>query len=405
MKIFLSLFAIFLGFSALTAGIVAWSPRFAELISRYVIHWRSLAIAVIVFYWALPALPAAWQQPAKLLAIGAALVAIPVCFGTLLFPTETRTSEEIKPAPAPSASTTLLTRLREPWNSTAADRLPAGVDLVRCAAAVYETPGQLRESVARLGFADHVLVMKGPSKGVVMIHGDEAVIAFEGTNGVDDIGDWFANLNTARSTIVEGAVHGGFLNHYNRVADQVREALETHGVSHVWITGHSLGGAMAVLCALDLERHGKVGVRGVVTFGQPLLLVPACARVVNEKLAGRHLRFINEADVVPRVAPGFRGAGSFVWFQDGKPTYGGPTMRALAADDGDVVQDEEEAEGPTPLTMSEFEAKKLEVKAEFSPPQPGEPFKAQAMPSTTYHDMQRYIEAVNNHYGPVDSTP
>jgi hypothetical protein len=162
---------------------------------------------------------------------------------------------------------------------------------------------------------------------------------------------------------------------------------------------------MAVLCAVDLERRGTVTVRGVMTFGQPLLLVPDCARVVNEKLWGRHMRFINEADVVPCVAPGFRGGGSFVWFQNGKPTYGGPTMRALAADDGTIVEDDEEDQGPKPLTESEFEKKKEQVKAQFAPPQPGEPVNAQAMPSVTDHNMDRYVEAVRAHYGSSVGSP
>ena len=239
-----------------------------------------------------------------------------------------------------------------------------------------------------------------------MIAGEEAVIAFEGTNGFDDIGDWFANLNTSRGDIPEGVVHGGFLGHYNRVADQVRKILDKKAVSHVWITGHSLGGAMAVLCAADLERRGTVTVRGVMTFGQPLLLTLACARVVNETLMGRHLRIVNEADVVPCVAPGFRAGGSLVWVKDGKPQYCPPTMRAFAADDGTVMQDDGEAEGPTPLTEAEFESETQKVKAQFTPAGPDEPIKAQAMPSTTDHNMQRYVEAIQTHYGsPVNGPP
>jgi pimeloyl-ACP methyl ester carboxylesterase len=232
-----------------------------------------------------------------------------------------------------------------------------------------------------------------------MIDGAEAVIAFEGTNGLDDIGDWFANIDTSPDSVAEGVVHGGFLDHYNRVADQVLKVLDNHAVSHVWVTGHSLGGAMAVLCAVDLERRGTVTVRGVMTFGQPLLLVPDSARVVNEKLWGRHMRFINEADVVPCVAPGFRGGGSFVWIRDGKLTFGGPTMRALAADDGTIVDDDEEDQGPKPFTESEFEEKKKQVKAQFAPPRPDEPVNAQAMPSTTDHAMERYVDALHTHFG------
>ena len=399
MKIFLPLFSILLGFSACAAGIVAWAPRFAESISRCAIRWWSPFALVLLFCCGIPKLPAAWQPNAKLLTLAAMLVAIPVCFGILFFPTETRDAVDVKPTPVPESPPSLLTRLRAPWNSMEARRLPAATDLVRCAATAYETPEQMTKSIAQLGFAEHEVVRNGSAKGVVMIDGTEAVIAFEGTNGLDDIGDWFANIDTSPGSIAEGVVHGGFLDHYNRVADQVLKVLDNHAVSHVWITGHSLGGAMAVLCAADLERRGTVTVRGVMTFGQPLLLVPACARVVNEKLWGRHLRFINEADVVPCVAPGFRGGGSFVWFRDGKLTFGGPTMRAFAADHGAITQDDEEAEGPKPLTESEFEKKKEQVKAQFATPKPGEPVNAQAMPSTTDHAMERYVDAIQSHFG------
>jgi hypothetical protein len=54
MKIFLPLFAILLGFSALTAGIVAWAPRFAESISRYVISWWSLVGLVLLLCCGIP---------------------------------------------------------------------------------------------------------------------------------------------------------------------------------------------------------------------------------------------------------------------------------------------------------------------------------------------------------------
>lgn len=405
MKIFLTLSAILFGFSLIAASIVAWAPRVAECISRYVISWSSLLALALLLCCGIPKLPAAWQPNARLLTLGALLVTLPICFGILFFPTETRYAVDLKPAPPPKSAPSLLTKLRAPWNSREAENLPAVVDLARCAETAYQTREQMAASIMKLGFSRHEVVKEDSARGVVMIKGDEAVIAFEGTNGVDDLGDWFANIDTSRAQIPEGAVHGGFLRHYRRVADQVRTILAVNKVSHVWITGHSLGGAMAVLCALDLEHRGEVVVRGVMTFGQPLLLVPACARVANETLAGRHLRFINEADVVPCVAPGFRGGGSYVWFQDGKPTYGGPTMRAFAAEDGTIVEDDEEAEGPTPLTEAEFKEKKRQVKAQFAPQPPGEPINAQAMPSVTDHNMDRYVEAIRTHYGSAAGSP
>lgn len=280
----------------------------------------------------------------------------------------------------------------------AAEHQPAALDLVRCAAAAYHTNEELKDTVPQLGFIEYSLLENGSAKAVVMVHGTEAVIAFEGTNGLDDIGDWFANLDKELDHMPEGQVHRGFLRAYSLLADRVRETLETRRVSHVWVTGHSLGGAMAVICASELQRQGKVGVRGVVTFGQPLLLAPSCARVVNESLAGRFLRFINEDDVVPCVAPGLRGGGSAVWFKDGKPKFCRPTMRALASDNGTAVLDEFEDDGPTPLTESEFEEEKRKVRARLLPPKPGQPVKAQAVPNATDHKMNHYVDAIRTHF-------
>jgi predicted lipase len=405
MKTYLPLFAILLGFSAIAAGIVAWFPRLAEWVSRCAISGWSLAGLVLVCL-GIQALPTTWQPTARLLTLAAVMLTLPICFGILFFPTETRDAVDVKPVPAHELPPDVLTRLREPWNSQQAERLPAAVDLVRCAATAYQAREQMTTSIPQLGFPTHEVIENGPAKGVVMTAGQEAVIAFEGTNGLDDIGDWFANLNTSRGDIPEGVVHGGFLGHYNRVADQVRKILDKKAVSHVWITGHSLGGAMAVLCAADLERRGTVTVRGVMTFGQPLLLTPACARVVNETFMGRHLRIVNEADVVPCVAPGFRGGGSLVWVKNGIPEYCPPAMRAFAADDGTVMQDDGEAEGPTPLTEEEFERLKQQVKDQFALVSPDEPIKAQAMPTITDHNMQRYVEAIQKHYGsPANGPP
>jgi len=398
LTIFAKLFSGFLFFSLAAAIIVAWFPACAEFISRHTISWWAPIGLLIIFGVVIPKLPASWQQMATMATLGLVLLAIPIDLGILLFPRETRDAVDVRPEPMPPAPSTVLDRLRSPWSSMGAERLPAALDLARCAAAAYQTPQEWTETIPALGFADHVLVTNGSAKGIVMIQGPEAVVAFEGTNGLDDIGDWFVNLDKEPALIPAGHVHGGFLRAYNSVARQVHDALRMHRVTHVWVTGHSLGGAMAVLCAIDLIRQQEFAVRGVMTFGQPLLLEPACARVVNQLLAGRFLRFINEDDVVPRVAPGLRGGGSYVWIKDGKPKFGGPTMRALAAnDDADLLANAEE-EGPTPLTDQEFVQEQRKVKARLAPPTPDAPLKPQAMPNATDHQMRRYLDAVQAHF-------
>jgi triacylglycerol lipase len=70
--------------------------------------------------------------------------------------------------------------------------------------------------------------------------------------------------------------------------------LDPTGRRHVWLTGHSLGAAVATLAA---QRQGRV--QGLYTFGSP--------RVGDARFAaGFHVpawRFVNHQDVVPHLPP------------------------------------------------------------------------------------------------------
>ena len=89
------------------------------------------------------------------------------------------------------------------------------------------------------------------------------VIAFRGSV---DFKNWLYNLDTI-STSYPGcsgcSVHSGFYNAYKGVSSLVRaevdRLLPLYSTAKLYITGHSLGGAMAIHCALQIkEVHGKV---------------------------------------------------------------------------------------------------------------------------------------------------
>jgi len=87
---------------------------------------------------------------------------------------------------------------------------------------------------------------------------------------------------------------------------QIRRKMVSGSAPTVFVTGHSLGGALATLAALDLRVNlGLPDVR-VVSFGSP--------RVGNyvfskwfEKEIGPHWRFSHNRDIVPSVPPGYMG--------------------------------------------------------------------------------------------------
>ncbi|WP_437752124.1 lipase family protein [Sorangium sp. So ce1389] len=85
----------------------------------------------------------------------------------------------------------------------------------------------------------------------------------------------------------------------------------------LYITGHSLGAAMAALAAARLFTDGRYGdlrrlLRGVYTFGQPMVGDAAFATRAGELLGDRLFRFVYANDIVPRLPP--LSTGRFVHF-------------------------------------------------------------------------------------------
>ena len=99
------------------------------------------------------------------------------------------------------------------------------------------------------------------------------LVAFQGSR---DVRDFMQDAEAWFSDLVEGdetaAVHHGFLEDFEsideKLTEKVRYFLSLNPAAKIFITGHSLGGAMAILCALEFSRQ-KMAVTQVTTFGQP----------------------------------------------------------------------------------------------------------------------------------------
>lgn len=93
----------------------------------------------------------------------------------------------------------------------------------------------------------------------------EMVLAFEGSKQPLD---WWYNMRVDYRAFGDyGKVHAGFLKSWLAVAEQLVEIVAKHNPEGLTITGHSRGGAIAVLAALELKQTAP-RVR-VVTFGAP----------------------------------------------------------------------------------------------------------------------------------------
>jgi pimeloyl-ACP methyl ester carboxylesterase len=148
------------------------------------------------------------------------------------------------------------------------------------------------------------------------------VLAFRGSQ---EIRDWSTNFNTRlrRFTLYkagavapsqyQGRVHTGFFLGWNSIEQSVLAQIERwrqqslqqgKAFPPLFITGHSLGGALAMMAAASLSENG-VNVAGLYTFGQPRVGDWTFTRQLNARLQGKIFRFVNNNDIVPHIPPPF----------------------------------------------------------------------------------------------------
>ena len=118
-----------------------------------------------------------------------------------------------------------------------------------------------------------------------------------------------------------GRVHAGFydaLSHVWRDLEDVVRQFNHQFTKTVWVTGHSLGGALASLTVARWLDSGRP-VHGMYTFGQPRTGDNSFARNFNFNFMPRAFRMVNNNDLVTRIPPrsfGFSHLGSFKYFTD-----------------------------------------------------------------------------------------
>jgi triacylglycerol lipase len=118
--------------------------------------------------------------------------------------------------------------------------------------------------------------------------------------------DW---LNNSREGTVSGGpmnlpgfVHDGFSRQFREGLPLVTEALAQVGdpADPVWVTGHSLGAALATLMGVRLTRDG-LPVKGVVTFAGPRAGDTTFAAEAKALLGDRLVRVTRDDDLITKA--------------------------------------------------------------------------------------------------------
>lgn len=166
----------------------------------------------------------------------------------------------------------------------------------------------VQEALAAVGFAEVDFYENDGAQAYILMREHDCVVACRGT----EPGQWNdlkADVNLL-SVLAEsvGHVHCGFKKEVDDLWPRLEEALKDVDKT-LWFTGHSLGGAMATICAGRCKLSQiPASPQGLFTFGSPRV---GSHRYINF-VELNHYRWVNNNDIVCRVPPpwmGYRHAG------------------------------------------------------------------------------------------------
>lgn len=226
------------------------------------------------------------------------------------------------------------------------ERDPTGRDptvahvLAVCAGYAYADASTLATMMARVGVEANACVQLTQIVDAMYVFssvslvqsrcGRVVILAYRGTE-VASIGNWIGNLDigseslslVAGDTVETPRVHGGFHRNFRATRWAVKQELQAalqarsladpdtrlaHPMQALFVTGHSLGAAMAVLFALSQseraanpELAGRL--RAVYTFGGPMTIGEPFPTKTAARVGARLYRHVMPGDPVPALPP------------------------------------------------------------------------------------------------------
>lgn len=151
------------------------------------------------------------------------------------------------------------------------------------------------------GFTESTLLenVKYGVQGVVAVSDKINIVVFRGTHSIQGV---MTDVAMGEPE-VRGGAHKGFSEAYQSISKTFLKALEGEPINRpTYFVGHSLGGAIALLAALDVQRN-KGQVSGVLTLGQPRVGDGSFAAEAETILGDKLRRYVFNHDVIPHLPP------------------------------------------------------------------------------------------------------
>lgn len=165
---------------------------------------------------------------------------------------------------------------------------------------------------AKLISVDNTQAYVGANEGAI-------VVAFRGSEAptsINGLKDWLLTNAVNLLIVPEGQLgtdfiaagvgarfHKGFMGALAAIWEPLAaevDRLTKESERPLWVTGHSLGGALAQLAAWRFNRR-FMQVHQVYTYGSPMIGNAATKAAFDKEFAGRIFRYANVTDLVPRL--------------------------------------------------------------------------------------------------------
>ncbi|MFD1176631.1 lipase family protein [Paenibacillus puldeungensis] len=140
--------------------------------------------------------------------------------------------------------------------------------------------------------------------GFILESPQEIIIAFRGTSSAPNwVSDIIASQMRFKYLKEHVQTHRGFTNIYTSTRGGILSTLAELGADKaLYITGHSLGAALATLCAIDVAANTAFGSPTLFNYGSPRVGNPEFSKAFSKHVPNSY-RIANPLDIVTHAPP------------------------------------------------------------------------------------------------------
>jgi triacylglycerol lipase len=150
------------------------------------------------------------------------------------------------------------------------------------------------------------------------------IIAYEGSQ---DLTDWMIDLEISKlipyKDYPTAKVHYGFWQAYSSIRQELYTTLQKEEITNLFITGHSLGGALSTITSLDIAEELGYPNISMINFGSPRVGNPDYVEIYKQYIKN-YYRVTHGSDPIPRLPPtllGFYHIGNEIYYPNSTLSY------------------------------------------------------------------------------------